>query len=142
MSPIDQLLPRLSKVRRTGPGKWIALCPTREERTPSLAIRELEDGTLLLHDFGGASVQEIVHALGLRLSDLFPEKQRPPGSGSKPVRRPFSAADLIELAAFEAGLAALVVSDVLSGTADADIQRLIVAAARLADVMEAIHGRP
>jgi hypothetical protein len=141
MSPADKLLPRLHGVKRTGPDKWIALCPARDERSPSLNIREREDGALLLHDFGGSSVLEIVEAVGLSLVDLFPEKPRQPGDGSRSDRRPFNAMDLIDLAAFESGLAVLVASDILHGKSDADFNRLLVAAARLADVKEAVHGR-
>ena len=141
MSPADKVLSRLQGVKRTGPGKWIALCPARDERSPSLAIRERDDGALLLHDFGGASVLEIVEAIGLTLADLFPEPLHSPGDGRKPERRPFNALDLIDLAAFEAGLAVLVASDILHGNAEADYDRLLVAAGRLADIKEAVHGR-
>jgi hypothetical protein len=141
VSPADKLLPRLHGVKRTGPGKWIAFSPARDERTPSLAIREREDGALLLRDFGGASVLEIIEAVGLTLADLFPERQHGPGEGRQPERRPFNATDLIDMAASEAGLAVVVVSDILHGKEDADFDRLLVAAARLADIKEAVHGR-
>ena len=141
MSPADKLLPLLRDVKRTGSGKWIALCPARDERSPSLAIRERDDGALLLHDFGGASVLEIVEAVGLTLADLFPDSPHGPGEGRRPERRPFNAIDLIDLAAFESGLAVVVASDILHGKKEADFDRLLVAAGRLADICEAVHGR-
>lgn len=70
---VDNLLSRLQRVRRTGPHKWIASCPTREDKGPSLAIRETDDGTLLLHDFGGDDVEAILAAVGLSFADLYPE---------------------------------------------------------------------
>lgn len=140
MRPVDLLLSRLERVRRTGPDRWIARCPTREDRHPSLAIRELDDGRVLLHDFGGDDVQEIVAAIGLQLSDLFPAK---PGAAALPARRPFSASDLLELVAFECSVAVVICADVLRARAvvDSDFARLLVAASRLGDAVEVCHGR-
>jgi hypothetical protein len=41
------LLDHLERVKQTGPGRWIARCPAHEDRSPSLSVRELEDGRLL-----------------------------------------------------------------------------------------------
>ena len=134
----DKLLSRLQRVRRTGPGKWIASCPTREDKSPSLAIRELDDGTVLLHDFGGDSVEAILGAVGLTFDDLFPEK---PGHFAKPTKRPFNASAVPSLVAFESSVIVLVVSDMVNGGADEDgIERLMVAAQRLGAAAEACNG--
>lgn len=134
---VDLLLSKLHRVRRTGPGRWIASCPTRDDRSPSLSVRELDDGTVLLHDFGGDDVGSILAAVGLTFDDLFPAK---PGHFSKPVRRPFSPSDVLALVAFEASVAVLVVSEVLKGTAtDADRDRLLVAAQRLGNAAGVCH---
>ncbi len=134
----DKLLSRLQRVKRTGPGKWIASCPTREDKSPSLAIRELDDGTVLLHDFGGDSVEAILGAVGLTFDDLFPEK---PGHFAKPTKRPFNASDVLALMAFESSVIVLVVSDMVNGGADEDgIERLLVAARRLGDAAEVCNG--
>ena len=110
MSPAENLLSRLQRVRRTGPGRWIASSPTREDRHPSLAIRELDDGRVLVHDFGGDDVAVVVAAVGLDLADLFPKS---PGANMKPVKRPFIASDVLALVAFESSVAVLVSFDVL-----------------------------
>lgn len=135
----DKLLSRLQRVKRTGPGKWVASCPTREDKSPSLAIREMADGVVLLHDFGGDSVAAILGAVGLSFSDLFPDK---PGHVAKPVRRPFNASDVLSLVAFESTVAVVVVSDVVHGKeiTDLDFERLLVAAQRLGDAAEACNG--
>ncbi len=134
----DKLLSRLQRVRRTGPGKWIASCPTREDKSPSLAIRELDDGTVLLHDFGGDSVEAILGAVGLTFDDVFPEK---PGHFAKPTKRPFNASAVLSLVAFESSVIVLVVSDMVNGGADEDgIERLMVAAQRLGAAAEACNG--
>ena len=135
----DLLLSKLHRVRRTGPGRWIASCPTREDKSPSLAVRELDDGTVLLHDFGGDDVGSILGAVGMTFEDLFPER---PGHFAKPVRRPFNASDVLAMVAYEASVAVLAVSDALKGAAtDADRERLLVAAQRLGHAAEVCNGQ-
>lgn len=68
---LDALLERLDRVHSRGPGRFMARCPAHADRSPSLSICEGEDGRILLHDFGGCTVQEIVAAVGLRVTDLF-----------------------------------------------------------------------
>lgn len=138
MSAADKLLSRLKRVKRTGPGRWIASSPTREDRHPSLAIRELDDGRILVHDFGGDDVASIMAAVGLDLADLFPDQ---PGSFSAPLKRSFSASDLLALVAFEASVAVVVCADVLHGktVTDIDFGRLLTAAQRLGDAAEVCH---
>lgn len=68
------LIDRLSAVRQTAPGKWLARCPAHEDRSPSLSIRELEDGRVLLHDFGGCDTGAVLASLGLEMGALFPER--------------------------------------------------------------------
>ena len=135
----DKLLSRLQRVKRTGPGKWIASCPTREDKSPSLAIREMDDGTVLLHDFGGDSVEAILGAVGLSFSDLYPDK---PGTYRKPVRRPFNASDVLALVAFESSVGVGVISGVLNNDSatEQDLERLLVVAQRLGNAAEACNG--
>ena len=49
--PIESFLNRLHKVRPKGKGKWLALCPCHNEKTPSLAISD-DNGVVLMHCFG------------------------------------------------------------------------------------------
>lgn len=75
MKNVEILLSRLDKVRSTGNRKWQARCPAHEDNSPSLSILEKDDGRILIHchaQCGGAAVME---ALGLSLSDLFPESR-------------------------------------------------------------------
>jgi len=46
----ERLLAKLEGVRRTRVDRWIARRPAHDDRRPSLAIRELEDGRILLDD--------------------------------------------------------------------------------------------
>jgi hypothetical protein len=135
----ELLLSKLHRVKRVGPGKWSASCPTREDKSPSLSIRELDDGTVLLHDFGGDSVEAILGAVGMTFNDLYPAK--PERNFSKPLRRPFSPGDVLAMVAFEASVIVLVVSDVLKGKAtDADLHRLLVGAQRLGNAAQVCNG--
>jgi hypothetical protein len=135
----DKLLSRLQRVKRTGPGKWVASCPTREDKSPSLAIRETDDGRVLLHDFGGDSVEAILGAVGLSFTDLYPTQ---PGTFANPVKRPFNASDVLALVAFESTVAVLVISDVVkrNGATKEDMGRLLVAAQRLGNAAEVCNG--
>lgn len=68
------LLDRLDGVRPSGAGRWVARCPAHPDRSPSLSIRELNDGRVLIHDFAGCPPGDVLAALGLSLGDLFPER--------------------------------------------------------------------
>ena len=139
MSAADKLLSRLQRVKRTGPAKWIASCPTREDKSPSLSVRELYDGTVLLHDHGGESVEAILAAVGLSFADLYPTQ---PGNFAKPTRRPFNASDVLSLMAFESSVIVLIACRVSKGMdeGDPDRNRLLEAARRLGNAAEVCNG--
>jgi hypothetical protein len=93
--PIDVLLGRLERQgmepQAAGSGQWRSRCPAHEGESRNLSIREEVDGTLLLNcfhrDAGGTptcSSADIVAALGLQLSDLFPAN----GDRPRPVGQP------------------------------------------------------
>ena len=134
---VDLLLSHLAGVKRVADGRWIAKCPAHEDKRASMAIRELPDEKILLHCFAGCSVNEIVSAVGLTLSDLFPEKLNP--NGSKPERRPFSASDVLRAISLEAMIASLALSDLASGKpiSKPDLERARLAASRLKTAAEA-----
>lgn len=90
----ETLLSRLDRVKRTGPGNWLACCPAHGDKRPSMTIRECEDGRVLLHCFAGCSVADVLGAVGLGFDELFPP--RPLGDRVAPLRRPFPAADVLE----------------------------------------------
>lgn len=127
---VDQFLSRLENVKRTGPGRWIAGCSGHDDQRASLSVRELEDGRVLVHCFAGCSVQEVVAAVGLEMSDLFPERELQHG---KPERRPIPAADILRCIAFEALIVSVAALDIAAGKSlpEVDLARLRVAAQRL-----------
>lgn len=113
MSNIESLISRLERVKRTGTGRYMARCPGHEDRTASLSVRELDDGRVLLHCFAGCNVGEVLGAMGMTVSDLFPERIQ--STTGKPERRPFPAADVLRAIAVEAQIVAVVAVDVVQG---------------------------
>lgn len=70
--PIDEVLSRLDKVKANGAGKWLACCPAHDDISPSLSIKEAEDGKVLLHCWCGCTARDVAAAVGLELRNLFP----------------------------------------------------------------------
>lgn len=126
----DVLLSRLEAVRCTGEGRYLAKCPAHEDRSPSLSVRELDDGRTLLHCFAGCAAQDIVAAVGLDMAALFPPREIQHG---KPERRPFPAVDILKAIAFEATVVCVAASTLLAGEAfnSIDRDRLTLAASRI-----------
>ena len=56
--------------RPSGAG-FIARCPAHADHSPSLSIREGQDGRTLIHCFAGCSVENLCDALQIKVSDLF-----------------------------------------------------------------------
>src|SRR5688500_8974124 len=105
--PAEALVSRLESVRRTSADRWVARCPSHDDCGPSLAIREVDDGRVLVHCFAGCSAHEIVSAAGLTLSDLFPPRSLD-SHATKRERRPFPATDVLRCIAQEALIVAVV----------------------------------
>jgi hypothetical protein len=128
----DLLLAKLDGVRATGPCRSLALCPVpaHDDRTPSLSVRELDDGRILLHCFGGCSVEDVLAAIGLELDDLFPDKLNERGP---PERRPFPAADVLRAVSFEALVAGIILARLGAGhpLTEDDRHRAFLACERL-----------
>jgi hypothetical protein len=61
--------------RRCGKG-WIAKCVAHNDRSPSLSLRDAEDGRILVHCFGGCEQARVVQAL--RERGLWPQPERRP----------------------------------------------------------------
>lgn len=135
----DNFVSHLDKVRKTGSARWVALCPAHGDRSPSLSIRESDDGRVLLHCFTGCSASEVVQAVGLSLSDLFPENLIGESHAIKGERRPFPAADVLRCIAFEALVVLTAGAALLAGEpfADADRARLVLAVGRIQAALDA-----
>lgn len=135
---VEPILARLEKVRSTGPLRWSACCPSHQDKTPSLAVREMPDGRVLVHCFSGCSALDIVGAIGLELSDLMPERL---DHYIAPVRKPWTDTDALRLLSLETKVVVLALADLAAGKApsDSDIERLAVAAANISRALEPVY---
>lgn len=74
---LENVLSRVERAKRNGSG-YIARCPAHDDRHPSLAISEGDDGRVLLHCHAGCETAAILAALRLTEADLFEARN---GSG-------------------------------------------------------------
>ena len=115
MTPVENLISRLQVVKGRN-GAWTARCPAHEDKSPSLAVREGEDGRVLLHCFGGCSTSDVLASIGMDMSDLFPSDDKRREVTSKPSMKPaFFASDLMRIIHFEALIVQIVAFDIANG---------------------------
>lgn len=142
-NPIDAVLHRLDRVKRTAPDKWIALCPAHDDKRPSLSVKQADDGKVLLKCWSGCSAQAITEALGLSLADLFPGDRRSLADhGTGPMRRPFNWQDALKGVSHEITVARLIVEAANAGQ-EMDVEsldRLALAEERISDALQAAGG--
>jgi CHC2 zinc finger len=137
---VEDLINRLHKAKKTGPGKWNARCPAHEDKSPSLSIAE-KDGVILLHCFAGCEVADICGAIGVEVKDLFPPKDDNWKPDEKPVRFSggrFTAVDALRCLRDEGFVIGLLASDMGEGKmlSATEQDRLGVAIGRIATALE------
>ena len=108
MSGIDDILNRLDRVKDIGNGKFLACCPAHDDKSPSLSIREIDDGRILLNCFAGCDAESVLHAIGLEFSDLYPE---PLGHHFKPNKQRVSPREILTSLDHESLVVALIGAD-------------------------------
>jgi hypothetical protein len=114
MTPIENLISRLDKVKGRN-GSWTARCPAHADKGPSLAVRENEDGRILLHCFAGCETANVLGAVGMDMSDLFPpdsKRREYPVEGKPNMKPAFFASDLMRIIHFEALVVQIVAYDI------------------------------
>ena len=138
---IEDILPRLEKVKRTGKGNWLACCPAHDDKNPSLTMHQADDGRVLVRCWSGCSFEEIVNAVGLGWEPWFPPKQ--PDDFKPAVRRPFPAADVLEALHFECLVVASVASSIANGVplTDVDRRRVWTCMERISSARDLALGR-
>lgn len=134
---VTDFLSRLEGVKGRN-GSWIARCPSHQDRTPSLTVKELGDGRILIHCFGGCGTDSVLGVLGLAMTDLFPE---PLATHLAPVRS-FSAADALRALARDSATVTIALEDLARGKtlSPDDIDDLAKAAGRIAAATEFTCG--
>lgn len=115
---VELVLSRLDYPRPNGRDRWRCSCPVCGGRNHStLSIGVGHTGAVLLRCWkSGCSAEQIAHAIGLDVQDLFPERGGP-GHGAPPLtrRRMLSAAQALELLEREGLLVWTVACDIARG---------------------------
>jgi len=76
---VGEFLNKLEGVKQAATG-WMTRCPAHDDRKASLSVTEGDDGRILLHCQAFCATGDVIAAMGLAMSDLFPEKE-PSGKG-------------------------------------------------------------
>jgi len=126
----DHLIERLEGAQETGSNRWIARCPGHNDRTPSLAIRQLDDGRVLVHCFAGCGTADVLAAVGLSLSDLFPKRYGHHFEPARDRRHLHAAREALRCLQLEVLVVALAAETIAKGLEldDIDRERLFAAA--------------
>lgn len=140
MTPVEKMLGMLTKVKGRN-GSWTACCPAHNDKGPSLAIREADDGRVLIHCFAGCETLSVVQALGMDMTDLFPpdnKRREYPVEGKPKMKSAFYASDLMRIISFEALVVAICAYDMSQGKklSEADRERLKVSQQRIEEAMK------
>lgn len=113
-SPINLVLSRLQGVKQTGEGKWKSICPAHSDKNPSLSIAEAND-TVLLKCWAGCGAVDVLDAIGLQFSDLYPKKSDLYSAGKPEKKAPFSCCDALRGLNGESYLVLVLAHDVARG---------------------------
>lgn len=144
MRPIDVVLARLDNPKVTGSNRWRSICPSCGGSSASaLSVGIGHDDAVLLKCFKGCDVSQVIGALGLEVTDLFP-RALGPGGGSPPLRRRamLSARQAIDLIEFECLLVWTAAFNLANGHAltPDDLSRLAVAGRRIQAAIEEVRA--
>lgn len=73
----EPLIARLSTAKKQGLNSWRAKCPAHDGTSNSgLKITDCDDGRVLIHCFGGCSVQDVLNSVGMTYADVMPDGMR------------------------------------------------------------------
>lgn len=71
---ITQFLAFFHPIKETKKG-WDVCCPAHDDTHPSLGVMEGEGGRIVLNCLAHCENRDIVHALGITMADLFPDRE-------------------------------------------------------------------
>jgi hypothetical protein len=137
---IDLILSRLESVKNTGDNKWIARCPSHQDKSPSLAIKYTEN-KILLHCFAGCGADDVLAAIGLDFTALFDEI---PGNNNKRVSKHngFSADDVLLALIHEITIVGLAAGDISNGVeiSSENLDRVKLASLRISEGVRFVNN--
>lgn len=143
---IDLVLGRLERVRRAGDG-YTARCPAHQDRNASLSIAIGTDGRILAHCFSGCAIGDVLGAIGLTISNLFPQRLKDSSPEARKELQGLALRSQLKACAnvldHESGVVLIAAGDLHQGRVltDADHARLALAAERIRAARVAIGGR-
>lgn len=143
MNNIQALLSRLEGVRPAGDGKWYSRCPAHDDKSPSLSIRDT-GAKVLIHCFSGCDAEDVLTAIGLKWSDLYPDpwdcaRLRPNDAAKRYARRTLASLDPLDI---ERSILRIAAAQIRAGE-DISIEdeaRVQVARERVQAAEEVRHG--
>ena len=134
------LLDRLEKVRQRAPGQWSARCPAHDDRSPSLSVKELPDGRILMRCFAECDNESILTTLGLGFDALYPRSSEHSSTLSK--RRLIAPTQALEILRDQATFVAVCACNLAQGEDldEATRHRLLDAAAHFSLILEEVRA--
>jgi len=69
--PIENILSRLDGVKEIRANQWVAICPSHDDKHPSLAVKRGDNNCVLIKCWAGCSAVDVVDSIGFDLKDLF-----------------------------------------------------------------------
>lgn len=105
----EHILSKLNGLKKMGNDSYMAFCPSHSNtKSQAFAIKQTFDGVILLKCFAGCDVHQITSALGIELSDLFPNSGQ---STIKPIKRPFEATTILKAISPELTIIQIIAGD-------------------------------
>lgn len=139
---LERVLSRLDKVQKLDPkqhkARYMACCPAHDDKKPSLSVSLSQKDNVLLHCWSGCSSHEIVSALGMQMTDLFPPRnERTHHAKGRPA---FNAYDAIAVVARDALLVMLAAAKLRNGEqlSEKDMDDLVSASGRCQRIAEEV----
>jgi hypothetical protein len=133
---IDIILSRLNKVKKTSKdNEYSALCPNHSDKSPSLSIKELPDGRILINCFAGCESKQVLDSMGLSFEDLFPQKL----GDFKSEKKPFSSSHGLKMIGYESTIILACAGFLREGKelSEANFVRMVEAVSRIQNVLRA-----
>ena len=133
---IDIILSRLNKVKKTfKDNEYSALCPNHSDKSPSLSIKELQDGRILINCFAGCESKQVLDSMGLSFEDLFPQKL----GDFKSEKKPFSSSHGLKMIGYESTIILACAGFLREGKelSEANFVRMVEAVSRIQNVLRA-----
>ncbi len=59
------------KARKGHTRSWVALCPSHDDKSPSLCIDEADNGKILIKCWAGCGANEVIDSVGMKYHDVM-----------------------------------------------------------------------